>query len=75
MNWMSWMVLHLDVAVWCLLSSNQVKEIVDDNITEVVSSIVAAYDSGELQAVIDGDHDAWQKWIKGIGKTFKRKVT
>jgi len=25
--------------------------------------------------VIDGDHDAWQKWIKGIGKTFKRKVT
>ncbi len=51
------------------------KEIVDDNITEVVSSIVAAYDSGELQAVIDGDHDAWQKWIKGIGKTFKRKVT
>ncbi|CAK9881508.1 unnamed protein product [Sphagnum jensenii] len=55
------------------LASNQVKEIVDDNITEVVSSIVAAYDSGELQAVIDGDHDAWQKWIKGIGKTFKRK--
>jgi len=52
-----------------------VKEVVDDNITEVVSSIVAAYDSGELQAMIDGDHDAWQKWIKGIGKTFKRKVT
>ncbi len=75
MNWMSWMVLNLDVAVWCLLYSNQVKEIVDDNITEVVSSIVTAYDSGELQAVIDGDHDAWQKWIKGIGKTFKRKVT
>lgn len=46
----------------------------DDNIAEVVGAILAAYDAGELQAAIDGGHDAWNKWIKGMGKNLKRKV-
>lgn len=46
----------------------------DDNIAEIVGAILAAYDAGELQAAIDGGHDAWNKWIKGMGKNLKRKV-
>jgi hypothetical protein len=56
------------------MRSSEVKDVVDDNITEVANAIVEAYDSGELQAAIDGGHDAWSKWIKGMGKGFKRKV-
>lgn len=54
--------------------SNEVKEVVEDNIAEVADAVVAAFDSGELQAAVDEGHDAWSKWIKGLGKTFKRKV-
>jgi hypothetical protein len=50
------------------MRSSEVKDVVDDNITEVANAIVEAYDSGELQAAIDGGHDAWSKWIKGMGK-------
>ena len=56
------------------MSSSEVKDVVDDNITEVANAIVEAFDCGELQAAIDGGHDAWSKWIKGMGKGFKRKV-
>lgn len=55
------------------LASSEVKDVVDDNITEVANAIVEAFDCGELQAAIDGGHDAWSKWIKGMGKGFKRK--
>jgi len=55
------------------LTSSEVKEVVDDNIAEIVGAILAAYDAGELQAAIDGGHDAWNNWIKGMGKNLKRK--
>ncbi|KAG0605633.1 hypothetical protein M758_9G075200 [Ceratodon purpureus] len=55
------------------LASSAVKEVVDDNIAEVANAILEAYDNGELQAAIDGGHDTWSKWIKGMGKGFKRK--
>jgi len=47
---------------------------VNDNIAEVANAVLEAYDSGELVAAIEGGHDAWNKWIKGMGKSFKRKV-
>lgn len=46
----------------------------DDNIAEVANAVVEAYDSGELLAAIEGGHDTWSKWIKGMGKGLKRKV-
>lgn len=55
------------------LASAEVKEVVDDNIAEVANAVVEAYDSGELLAAIEGGHDAWSKWIKGMGKGLKRK--
>lgn len=54
--------------------SSEVKDVVDDNISEVADAIVSAYDNGELQAAIEGGHDTWSKWIKAMGKAFKRKV-
>eukprot|EP00246_Nothoceros_aenigmaticus_P003519 TRINITY_DN14694_c0_g1_i1.p1 TRINITY_DN14694_c0_g1~~TRINITY_DN14694_c0_g1_i1.p1 ORF type:complete len:314 (-),score=49.67 TRINITY_DN14694_c0_g1_i1:432-1373(-) len=55
------------------LASADLKESVDDNLEEVTKAVIAAYDSGELQSAIDGGHESWQKWIKGLGKTLKRK--
>lgn len=55
------------------LTSSEVKDVVDDNISEVADAIVSAYDNGELQAAIEGGHDTWSKWIKAMGKAFKRK--
>jgi glutamyl-tRNA synthetase len=55
------------------LTSSEVKHVVDDNISEVADAIVSAYDNGELQAAIEGGHDAWSQWIKAMGKAFKRK--
>ena len=57
------------------MCSSMVKDVVDDNIAEVATAVLEAYDSGDLQAAIEGGHDAWSKWIKGMGKAFKRKVT
>lgn len=59
---------------WELGCSDEAKEVVEDNLEEVAKAVIAAYDSGELQAAVDGGPEAWQKWIKGLGKTFKRKV-
>ncbi|KAG6548554.1 hypothetical protein Mapa_010042 [Marchantia paleacea] len=55
------------------LASKQVKEFVDDNLSEVAQAVLAAYDSGDVQAAIDGGHDTWQKWVKSVGKALKRK--
>lgn len=55
------------------LCSPEVKEIVDDNLREVAEAILNAYDSGEVQNAIKSGHDDWQKWVKGVGKSLKRK--
>lgn len=55
------------------LKSFDVKEIVEDNLQEIAMAILAAYDSGELQDAIKNGHDGWQKWIKSLGKSLKRK--
>ena len=47
---------------------------VEDDLGEVASAVVAAYESGELQEAVDGGHDSWQGWVKGLGKGMKRKV-
>lgn len=54
--------------------SEQAKEFVNDNLSEVAQAVLAAYDSGDLQAAVDGGHDTWQKWVKSVGKALKRKV-
>lgn len=47
---------------------------VQDKISEVASSLISAYDSGELTQALSEGRDGWQKWVKGFGKSIKRKV-
>jgi glutamyl-tRNA synthetase len=55
--------------------SPEVKEILDDNLPEVAQIVLNAYASGELQNAIKMGHDGWQKWVKSVGKSLKRKVS
>ncbi|KAH9694306.1 glutamate--tRNA ligase [Citrus sinensis] len=55
------------------LTSSEGKSIVEDNLSEVAAHLLAAYDGGELLAALEEGHAGWQKWVKGFGKTLKRK--
>lgn len=56
------------------MCSSEGKSVVEDNLSEVTASLLAAYDGGELLAALEEGRDGWQKWVKGFGKTLKRKV-
>lgn len=43
-----------------------------DNFAEIVSAVVAAYDSGDL-ATAAASNDAYKSWVKGVGKAQERK--
>lgn len=61
--------------VWlCVFCSPEGKPVVEDKLSEVSASLLAAYDSGELLGALEEGHAGWQKWVKGFGKTLKRKV-
>ncbi|XP_074286323.1 glutamate--tRNA ligase, chloroplastic/mitochondrial [Silene latifolia] len=55
------------------LSSSEAKPVVEDGLSDVTASLVAAYDSGELMAALEEGHAGWQKWVKSFGKLVKRK--
>lgn len=57
-----------------VFSSDEAKPAVQDNISEVALSLISAYDSGELTQALAEGRDGWQKWVKGFGKSLKRKV-
>lgn len=47
----------------------------EDKLHEVASSLIAAYDSGEIPSALAEGQGAWQKWVKAFGKSMKRKVS
>lgn len=55
------------------LASSEGKTIVEDKLSEVSASLLAAYDSGGLIAALEEGQSGWQKWVKGFGKALKRK--
>ncbi|XP_039001859.1 glutamate--tRNA ligase, chloroplastic/mitochondrial-like isoform X2 [Hibiscus syriacus] len=55
------------------LTSSEGKPAVEDKLSEISASLLAAYDSGELFGALEEGHAGWQKWVKGFGKTLKRK--
>ncbi|XP_075088556.1 glutamate--tRNA ligase, chloroplastic/mitochondrial-like [Nicotiana tabacum] len=52
------------------LASAEGKPILEDGVSEVAKSLLAAYDSGELSGALA---EGWQKWVKNFGKLLKRK--
>ncbi|CAL9768169.1 unnamed protein product [Musa acuminata subsp. burmannicoides] len=63
----------LSYPLYTTLSSEECKPIVQDKLSEVAASLIAAYDGGELPAALEEGHAGWQKWVKGFGKLLKRK--
>ncbi|WVZ17582.1 hypothetical protein V8G54_010564 [Vigna mungo] len=55
------------------LQSDEAKPLLQDNLSEFADSLLAAYDSGDLVAALEDGHAGWQKWVKGFGKSLKRK--
>lgn len=51
------------------------KPALEDGLSEVSASLLAAYDSGELFGALKGGRAGWQKWVKSFGKSLKRKVS
>ncbi|CAI9110437.1 OLC1v1010456C1 [Oldenlandia corymbosa var. corymbosa] len=55
------------------LATPECKPIVEDSLSEVAASLLAAYDNGELFAALEEGQTGWQKWVKSFGKELKRK--
>ncbi|KAL9231760.1 hypothetical protein vseg_006946 [Gypsophila vaccaria] len=55
------------------LSSSEAKPVLEDGLSDVAASLVAAYDNGELMAALEEGPAGWQKWVKAFGKSLKRK--
>ncbi|XP_020206826.1 glutamate--tRNA ligase, chloroplastic/mitochondrial [Cajanus cajan] len=55
------------------LQSDETESVLQDNLSEFAASLLAAYDSGDLVAALEEGHAGWQKWVKGFGKSLKRK--
>lgn len=51
------------------------KLILEDQLSGVAANLLAAYDSGELNCVLEECYSGWQKWVKSFGKSLKRKVS
>ncbi|PPS19161.1 hypothetical protein GOBAR_AA01471 [Gossypium barbadense] len=63
----------LSYPVHATLTSPEGRPIVEDKLSEVSAHLLAAYDSGELFGALEEGPAGWQKWVKGFGKTLKRK--
>ncbi|KAJ0076643.1 hypothetical protein Patl1_35589 [Pistacia atlantica] len=55
------------------LTSPEGKSVVEDKLSEVAASLLAAYDGGELVGALEEGPAGWQKWVKNFGKSLKRK--
>ncbi|XP_057453752.1 glutamate--tRNA ligase, chloroplastic/mitochondrial [Lotus japonicus] len=55
------------------LQSNEAESVIQDNLSDFCASLLAAYDSGDLVAALEEGPAGWQKWVKGFGKSLKRK--
>lgn len=63
----------LSYPLYATLSSSEGKPVLEDGLSEVAASLLAAYDSGELLDALEEGKTGWQKWVKNFGKALKRK--
>ncbi|KAG8383320.1 hypothetical protein BUALT_Bualt04G0000200 [Buddleja alternifolia] len=55
------------------LASPECKPVLEDKLSEVAASLIAAYDGGDLCSALEEGHTGLQKWVKSFGKSLKRK--
>ncbi|KAK4340533.1 hypothetical protein RND71_041995 [Anisodus tanguticus] len=53
--------------------STEGKPILEDGVSEIAKSLLAAYDSGELSGALAEGQPGWKNWVKNFGKLLKRK--
>lgn len=63
----------LSYPLYATLTSPEGKPVLEDKLSEVSSSLLATYDSGELLQALEEGPAGWQKWVKSFGKSLKRK--
>ncbi|XP_073039747.1 glutamate--tRNA ligase, chloroplastic/mitochondrial isoform X1 [Primulina eburnea] len=63
----------LSYQLYATLTSPEAKPVLEDGLSEIASSLLAAYDSGELKSALEEGHAGWQTWVKSFGKSLKRK--
>ncbi|KAH6778689.1 glutamate tRNA synthetase [Perilla frutescens var. frutescens] len=63
----------LSYPLYSTLASPEGKSVLEDKLSDVAGSLLAAYDSGELINALDEGSAGWQKWVKNFGKLLKRK--
>lgn len=62
------------MTLWYAICSAEGKPILEDGVSEVAKSLLAAYDSGELSGALAEGQLGWKSWVKNFGKMLKRKV-
>lgn len=55
------------------LDSEAARSVLEDGFAEVASTVLSAYESGEITEAIGQGPDGYKKWIKGVGKALGRK--
>lgn len=63
----------LSYPLYATLASPEGQPVLQDGLPEVASSLLAAYDSGELLGALEEGHAGWKTWVKSFGKSMKRK--
>ncbi|KAM7471005.1 hypothetical protein LguiA_009188 [Lonicera macranthoides] len=63
----------LSYPLYATLASPEGKQVLEDGLSEVAASLLAAYDSGELFSALEEGKAGWQKWVKSFGKSLNRK--
>lgn len=57
------------------ICSPEGKPVLEDGLSEVAASLLAAYDNGEFVSALEEGKAGWQKWVKSFGKSLNRKVS
>lgn len=66
----------IDCANFLLVAgSGEAESAIQDNLPEFCASFLAAYDSGDLVGALEEGQAGWKNWVKGFGKSTKRKVS
>ncbi|KAL3655617.1 Glutamate--tRNA ligase, chloroplastic/mitochondrial [Castilleja foliolosa] len=63
----------LSYPLYSTLASPESKAVLEDKLSEVATSLLVAYDSGEFISALEEGSAGWQRWVKSFGKSLKRK--
>ncbi|KAF6174169.1 hypothetical protein GIB67_033701 [Kingdonia uniflora] len=55
------------------LGSSEGKPVLEDKLSEFALSLIAAYESGDLNVALEEGHTGWKTWVKSFGKSLGRK--